>query len=74
MFWFTTSTIFNVVEQQLIGPDNDCKPIIPQTFSDFVPGAKAHPTANSADEDKENTYGLMTAEEAAADAQVLTRA
>ena len=45
---------------------------IPQTFSDFVPGAKAHPTAANMDEDKENhTNVLITLEDAAADAQVI---
>jgi len=46
---------------------------IPQTFSDFVPGAKAHLTATGTDDDdKENiprATASMTLEDAAADAQ-----
>lgn len=44
---------------------------IPQTFSDFVPGAKAHPTAANMEDDKENNHAdvLITLEDAAADAQ-----
>lgn len=45
---------------------------IPQTFSDFIPGAKAHLTANGADadEDKENApINSISPEDAIADAQ-----
>jgi len=49
-------------------------PAIPQVFSDFVPGAKAHLTANGMDEDEDkenapNSLGSITAEDAVADAQ-----
>lgn len=45
--------------------------VIPQTFSDFVPGAKAHATATFSDEDKENVQSKATAfmDDAATDAQ-----
>ena len=51
------------------------QPGISQTFSDFVPGAKAHLTANGldGDEDKENASlltGSLTIEDAATDAEV----
>jgi len=50
------------------------QPGISQTFSDFVPGAKAHLTANGldGDEDKENASlltGSLTIEDAATDAE-----
>ena len=46
--------------------------VIPQTFSDFVPGAKAHAIATFSDEDKENVQSKATAfmDDAATDAQV----
>ena len=45
---------------------------MPQTFSDFVPGAKAHATATYSDEDKENfnSKAAVLMDDAAADAQV----
>jgi len=45
--------------------------VMPQTFSDFVPGAKAHATATYSDEDKENfnSKAAVLMDDAAADAQ-----
>jgi len=53
---------------------DDALPAIPKVFSDFVPGAKAHLTANGieGDEDKENSpinKDSITLEDAVADAQ-----